>query len=82
MVVETELFDCPLEFCLWGWIKSEVHKRTVDTADELLSDAAGCIKQRADQLRRTTRDLRTPVAKCSEVDGGILERLLGTVTDM
>jgi hypothetical protein len=51
----------------------------VETPDELLSDildAAVWIKKRDDQFRRTTRDLRTPVAKCSEVDGGILERLL------
>jgi hypothetical protein len=41
----------------------------------ILDDAAG-IKKREDQLRRTTRDLRTRVAKCTEVDGGILEHLL------
>ena len=34
------------------------------------------INKREDQLRRTTRDLRTRVAKCTEVDGGIFERLL------
>jgi hypothetical protein len=42
--------------------------------DELLArilDAAARIKKREDQLRRTTRDLRTRVAKCTEVDGGI-----------
>jgi len=64
---------------LWGWMKSEVCKR-----DELLAhilEAAACIKEREDQLRRTTRDLRTRVAKCTEVDGGILENILGTVTD-
>jgi hypothetical protein len=47
--------------------------------DELLARilyAAVCIKKREDQLRRTTRDLRTRVAKCTEVDGGILEHLL------
>jgi hypothetical protein len=47
--------------------------------DELLArilDAAVCIKEREDQLRRTTRDLSTRVAKCIEVDGGILELLL------
>jgi hypothetical protein len=46
--------------------------------DELLAsilDAAACVKKRADQLRRTTRDLSTRVAKCTEVDGGILENL-------
>jgi hypothetical protein len=64
-----------LDFCSWGRMKSEVDKRKVDTADELLArilDAAGCIKKRADQPNRTTRDLRTRVAKCTEVDGGIL----------
>ena len=41
----------------------------------VLDDAAG-IRKREDQLRRTTRELRTRVAKCTEVDGEIVERLL------
>jgi len=60
-------------------MKSEVYKR-----DELLAlilDAAARIKEREAQLRRTTRDLRTRVAKCTEVDGGIFENVLRTVTD-
>jgi hypothetical protein len=60
-------------------MKSEVYKIKVDTADELLArilDVAGCIKRREDQLRRTTRDLRSRVAKFTEVDGGICEHLL------
>jgi hypothetical protein len=68
-----------LDFCFCGWISSEVYKRKVNTPDELLArilDAAACIKKREDQLRRTTRDLRTRVAKCTEVDGGIFEHLL------
>jgi hypothetical protein len=68
-----------LDFYLWGWMKREVYKRKVDTRDELLArilDVAACVKRREDQLRRTTRDLRTRVAKCTEVDGGIYERLL------
>jgi len=51
----------------------------VDTRDELLArilDAAASIKKREAQLRLTTRDLHTPVAKCTEVDGGIYELLL------
>ena len=47
--------------------------------DELLArilDAAASIKKSEDQLRRKTRDLRTGVAKCTEVDGGIFEYLL------
>jgi hypothetical protein len=57
----------------------------VDTPDDLLAHILGAavrIKKREDELRRTTRDLHTRVAKCFEVDGGILEHLLGTVTDL
>ena len=39
-------------------------------------DTAARINKREDQLRRTIRDLRTRVAKCIEVDGGIYEQLL------
>jgi hypothetical protein len=42
--------------------------------DELLPrilDAAARINKREDQLRRTIRVLRTRVAKCIKVDGGI-----------
>jgi hypothetical protein len=45
----------------------------VDTAEEFLArilDAAASIKKREDQLRRTTRDLHTRVAKGVEVGGG------------
>ena len=55
-------------------MKSEVYKRNEDTRDELLArilDAAARIKKREDQLRRTTRELRTRVAKCNEADGEI-----------
>jgi len=51
MVIGIELFASPdltpLDFCLCGWMKSEIYKtRVVDTPDELLArilDAAGCI---------------------------------------
>ena len=39
-------------------------------------DVAVQLKEPEDQLRRTTRDLRTRVAKCFEVDGGIFGHLL------
>jgi hypothetical protein len=51
----------------------------VDTADELLArilDAAASIKKREDQLRLTTLDHHTRVAKGVEVHGGICEHLL------
>ena len=47
-------------------MKSENYKGNVDTPDQLLariSDAAARIKKGEDQLGRTTRDLRTRVAK-------------------
>ena len=69
----------PLDFCLWVEMKSEVYKIKVDTADELLAsilDVAGCAKKGGDRLRRTTRHLDTRIAKCVEVDSGILECLL------
>ena len=62
---------------------SDFYKRNMDTPDDSLSrilDAATCINKREDQLRWTTRDLRTRVAKCIEVDGGIFEYLLWNVT--
>jgi len=83
MVTEKQLFEfpdlSPLDFCLWGWIKCDVYKRRGETQDELFArilDAATCIKKREDQLRRTTRDLRTQIAKSIEADGGIFEHLL------
>ena len=66
-------------------MKSEDYKIKVDTADELLASilvVVGCVKRREDQLRRTTRDLHTRVAKCTEDDGRIFENLLLTVTNM
>ena len=61
-------------------MKSEVY-----TLAELLArilDAAANIKKREDQLRRKAGDFHTRVAKCTEVDGGICEHLLSTVTDV
>jgi 23S rRNA A1618 N6-methylase RlmF len=66
-------------------MKSEVYTRKMDTPDELLApilDAAARIKEREDLLRRTERDLRTEVARCIEVGGGIFECLFWTVTNL
>jgi hypothetical protein len=83
MVTETELFEFPnsilLDFCLRVWKNREIYKRKVDTPHELLSrilDAAAHTKKREYPLRRTTRHLRTRVAKCTEVDVGIFEHLM------
>jgi hypothetical protein len=84
MVTEIELFESQyltqLDFCLWGWMKSEVYKRKVDIRNELLARilvaaaAAARIKKREDQHAI----FATQVAKYTEVDGGIFEHLLLT----
>ena len=65
-------------------MKSEVYKETVNTRDELvvpIMNSAALIKQeRQDDLKRATRTIAKGDEKCIEVDGGIFEHLLWTVT--
>jgi len=69
-----------LDFCLWGWMKSEVYKQKVNTGDELVArimNSAAFVKQeRQNDLRKATRTIAKRVEKCLEVDGGIFEHLL------
>ena len=83
MGVKIQLFEvgaCRLDFCLWGWMKSEVYRENVNTRDELVArimNSAAVIKQeRQDDLRIATRTVAKRVEKCNEVDGGIFEHLL------
>jgi hypothetical protein len=83
MGVEIQLFEfgaCRLDFCLWGWMKSEVYTEKVNTRDELVArimNSAALLKQeRQDDLWRATRTIVKRVEKCIEIDGGIFERLL------
>jgi len=68
------------DFCLWGWMKSEIYQAKVNTRDELvarINNSATLIKQESqDVLRRATRIIAKRVEKCIEVDGGIFEHLL------
>jgi hypothetical protein len=77
MLARTDLI--PLDFCLWGWMKSEVYKEKVNTRDELVTlimNSAALIKQeRQDDLRRAKRTVAKRVEKCMEVEGGIFEHL-------
>ena len=72
----------PLDFCLWGWMKSEVYKEKVNTRDELVArsmNSAALIRQEGqDDLRRATRTVAKRVEKCIEVDGGIFEHIIST----
>jgi hypothetical protein len=54
LILNAYLDLSPLDFCLWGWMKSEVYKREVDTRDALIAgilDVAARIKKIEDQLR-------------------------------
>ena len=86
MGVKTQLFEVGAyrsDFCVWGWIKSEVYREKVNTRDELVAsimNSAALIKQELqDDLRRAKRTVAKRVEKCFEVDGGIFEHLLWTV---
>ena len=64
MGVEIQLFEVGayrLDFCLWGWKKSEVYKEKVNIRDGLVArimNSAAVIKQeRQDDLRRATRSV-------------------------
>ena len=74
----------PIDFCLWGWMKSEVYKEKVNTRDELvariMNSAALKKQEHQDDLRRATRTIAKKVEKCIEIDCGIFEHLLRTVT--
>jgi len=81
--VKIQLFEVGayrLDFCLWGWMKSEVYREKVNRRDELVAcimNSAAVIKQeRQDDLRRATLTIAKKVEKCIEVDGGIFEHLL------
>ena len=59
-------------------MKSEVYKRRGNiphVSFARILEAAARRKEREGQLRRTTRELLTRVAKCIEVDGVVLEHL-------
>ena len=86
MCVKMQLFEFgayKLDFCLWGWMKSEVYKEEVNTRDEFVArimNSVALIKQeRQDDLRRATRTVAKRVEKCVEVDGGIFEHSLWIV---
>jgi len=69
-----------IDFCLWGWMKSEVYKEKVNTRDELVSrimNSAALIKQEhQDDLRIATRAITKRAEKFIEIGGGIFEHLL------
>ena len=68
-----------LDFCLWVWMKSEVHKTEVDTRDKLcdqIMDDIASIKKvmmhSEEQHAMSLYDLQ----KCMALDVGILDNVL------
>ena len=83
MGVKIQLFEDGAygsDFCLWGWMKSEVYKEEVNTRDEMvariMNSAAHINQERHDDLKSATRTVTKRTEKCIEVDGGIFEHLL------
>jgi len=83
MGVKIQLFEVRAyrsNFCLRGWMKSEVYKEKVNAGNELVArfvNSAALIKQEhQDDLRRATRTIAKRVEKCIEIEGGIFEYLL------
>jgi hypothetical protein len=83
MGVKIQLFEdgaYKSDFCLWGWMKSEVYKGKVNTRDELVAritnNAAFFFFLMIRRPPRSTRTVAKRVEKCIEVDGGIFEHLL------
>lgn len=70
----------PLDFCLWGWIKSMVYKTEVDTEAELrqrIADAFCHIRHRINQDGiKITENMNNRVEKCIEMNGEHFEHLL------
>jgi len=83
MCVKIEMFEVGayrLDFCLWGWMKSEVYKEKANTRDEMvariMNSAALTKQERQDDLRKATRTIAKRVENCIEVDGVIFEHLV------
>ena len=78
MGVKIQLFEVGAyrsDFCLWGWMKSEVYKEKVNAGYEFVArimNSAVLIKEeRQDDLRRATSTIARRVEKCIEVNSGI-----------
>ena len=72
---------CPLDYCLCVGMKMGLCKWKWDPMVQILN-AFARMKIHEVQLRPSTRDPRSRVAKCTEVDSGICGPLLWNVTDL
>lgn len=69
----------PLDYCLWGWMKTEVYNIQVNTREELVArimNIGAIIKEDRDKIRNATRTIGRRVGKCMEAGGETFEQLL------
>lgn len=69
----------PLDYCLWGWMKSLVYETRVETVEGLhnrIFNAANIIINNPQAIQRATRAINKRAAACIEVGGGIFENIL------
>jgi hypothetical protein len=78
MGVKIQLFEVrerTSDFCLWGWMKSEVCIEKVNTSDwlvaRIMNSAAFMKQEHQDDLRRAKRSVAKRVDNCTDVDGEI-----------
>lgn len=69
----------PLDYCLWGWMKSLVYATRVDTREALLdriNNAVAVIRGNPLSIHRATRAINKRANKCIQAQGGIFENIL------
>jgi hypothetical protein len=68
----------PLDYCLWGWLKSLVYATKVNTREALLDrivNSAALIRENQRALQRATSAIHKRADKCIVAEGGIFENI-------
>lgn len=69
----------PLDFYLWGTVKSQVYQTAVNTRQELVERITAVfenVRGRVEEVRSATRSVRKRCQICLEVNGGHFEHLI------
>lgn len=69
----------PLDFCLWGWFKTEVYKVKVNNREALIQriiNTGAVLKEKQELIGQATGAVRRRSRACLELNGGIFEHLI------
>jgi hypothetical protein len=69
----------PLDFCIWGYVKSLVYRNSINTLEELkqkIQDSFDTIKNKPDLCNNIRRSLQRRIQICVEMNGGHFEQFL------